>query len=132
MQTEQPSKRVCIDEVPGVPSPLAHKSIAVVSQGVVYVSGQLGKGEDGRPLPTVEAQVQQALDQIERILAAAGSDLQHVLRMGVYATDIAHLLVVSDAVRQRVPLNPPANFGVQVSGLALGADVEIEVVAAVA
>lgn len=115
-----------------IPQPIAYKSMAVVAGGVVYVSGQLGKGEDGKILPTIEEQGYQAMRQVEAILKASGSDLDHILRMGIYVTDIRYLKVMSKIKRELIAQDPPASFGVEVTGLALGAMVELEVIAMVA
>ena len=114
-----------------IPQPIAYKSMAVVAGGVVYVSGQLGKGEDGKILPTIEEQGYQAMRQVEAILKASGSDLDHILRMGIYVTDIRYLKVMSKIKRELIAQDPPASFGVEVTGLALGAMVELEVIAMV-
>lgn len=117
--------------VPGVPAPLAHKSMAVVSGSTVYVSGQIGKGEDGLPLPTVEEQAHQAFMQVKAILQACGSDLEWIVRTGIYVTDIEDLLAVSAVKKRLIPDEPPASFGMQVSALALGAAVEVEAIAVI-
>lgn len=117
--------------VSGVPAPLAFKSMATVHNGVVYVSGQIGKGPDGQPLDGVEAQAVQAFEQLKAILEAAGSDLDNILRMATYVVNVDDLLVVSDVKRRYIKADPPASFGFAVAAIALGALVEIEAVAAV-
>jgi 2-iminobutanoate/2-iminopropanoate deaminase len=118
--------------VTDIPQPLAHKSMAVVSGNLVFVSGQLGKGPDGTILPTVQEQIEQVFRQLDAILRAAGSDLNHVLRMGMYVTDIDYMMQISDYKKKLIPHDPPASFGYQVQALALGAALEIEVVAVLA
>ncbi|GAA2581959.1 RidA family protein [Dactylosporangium fulvum] len=129
-ETQAPTRRVV--NLTGIPQPLAHKSMAVVSGNTIYVSGQLGKGDDGKPLPTLREQGYQAMRQLEAILKAAGSDLNHILRMGIYVTDINGLMTISDIKKELIPNDPPASFGYEVSALALGALVEIDAIAVVA
>ncbi|HET7415621.1 MAG TPA: RidA family protein [Arthrobacter sp.] len=117
--------------VPGVPAPVAYKSMATVWNGTAFVSGQIGKGPDGQPIADVRGQVEQAFRQIGAILEGVGSSLDMVLLMGVYVTDIGTLSIVSDVRRKFIPSDPPASFGVEVAQIALGAAVELQVVAAV-
>ena len=123
------SRRVI--NVSSIPQPVAYKSMATVHNGVVYVAGQLGKGPDGKPLPTIREQGYQAMRQLEAILKEAGSDLDHILRMGIYVTDIQYLKDISAIKRELIAKDPPASFGFEVTRLALGAMVEIEAIAAV-
>lgn len=118
--------------VADIPQPLAYKSMAVVSGNLVFVSGQLGKGPDGKILPDVNDQIRQVFHQLDAILCAAGSDLNHILRMGMYVTNIDDMMLISELKEELIPNDPPASFGYQVQALALGAAVEIEVVAVLA
>jgi 2-iminobutanoate/2-iminopropanoate deaminase len=67
-----------------VATPGGHYSHAIVHDGTVHVSGQLGRGPgmtDGEA-GDVEAQTRRCLGNIEAILRAAGSDLQQLLHFG--------------------------------------------------
>jgi enamine deaminase RidA (YjgF/YER057c/UK114 family) len=59
-------------------------SEAVVHNGVVYVAGQVGQ-----PGADVETQARQALAEVDRILAQAGTDKTRILQTIVWLADIA-------------------------------------------
>jgi 2-iminobutanoate/2-iminopropanoate deaminase len=58
---------------------------------LVYTSGQLGLDETGAIAEDYDGQVGNAFANLERILTAAGSGLDKVIRTTVYQTDIANL-----------------------------------------
>ena len=56
---------------------------------LVFVSGQGGVNPaTGTLAPDTEAQTEQCLKNVQTILEAAGSGLQHVLRCGVFLMDM--------------------------------------------
>ena len=66
-----------INDVPGYPAPHSPFSHAVVANGFVFVSGQIGAGA------TIQEQTRQSLRNVEKILQAAGSSLEHVVKVTV-------------------------------------------------
>jgi enamine deaminase RidA (YjgF/YER057c/UK114 family) len=62
-------------------------SPAVRSNGFLFVSGQVGSREDGSPEPDFEAQVRLAFDNLNAILAAAGSSFEDVVDVTVFIVD---------------------------------------------
>src|SRR5690242_5471029 len=75
---------------PALPAPAGPYSPAVAFERLVFVSGQgANDPKTGRLIgPDVEAQTEQCLKNVQTILEAAGSSLQHVLRCGVFLADI--------------------------------------------
>jgi 2-iminobutanoate/2-iminopropanoate deaminase len=73
------------------PRPAGHYSQALVHGGVVYVAGQLPIDPNWPDAPhgSVEEQVVRVLRNVEAILHAAGSDLESLLAVTIYVTDIA-------------------------------------------
>lgn len=68
----------------------AHRySPAVRSNGLLFVSGQVGSREDGSPEPGLEAQVRRAFENLNAVLAAAGCTFDDVLDVTVFMTDPA-------------------------------------------
>ncbi|GAB3321012.1 RidA family protein [Hymenobacter humi] len=57
---------------------------------ILYCSGQTAMSEDGQPLhpDDMAAQLGLALDNLEAVLGAAGMSLAHLVRLGVYTTDV--------------------------------------------
>lgn len=69
--------------------PLGHYSQAVMHNKTVYVATQLGIVPD-KPIivGSIEEQTKAALNNIQAILHAAGSDLTKVLKITIYLSDI--------------------------------------------
>ena len=115
-----------------LPAPAGPYSPAVVFERLVFVSGQGAKDPATGRLagPDVETQTEQVLKNIAAILEAAGSGMNHVLRCGVFLTDIAEFALMN-AVYSRVFGNHrPARTTVQVVALpTLGLRVEIDAIA---
>jgi len=115
-----------------LPAPAGPYSPAVVFERLVFVSGQGAKDPATGRLagPDVETQTEQVLKNIAAILEAAGSGMNHVLRCGVFLTDIAEFARMN-AVYSRVFGNHrPARTTVQVVALpTLGLRVEIDAIA---
>src|SRR5205809_3323768 len=75
---------------PNLPTPVGPYSPGVAFERLVFVSGQGATDPATGQLVggDVEAQTTQCLKNVEAILKAAGTDLRHVLRCGVFLVDI--------------------------------------------
>jgi 2-iminobutanoate/2-iminopropanoate deaminase len=116
------------------PAPGGHYSQATVHNETIYVAGLLPIALHG-PLPASAAfdvQVALVFDNLEHILKAAKSDLQHVLRTTVYVTDIEHWPRFNELYAARFGAHRPARTFVPVSTLHFGYAVELDAIAAVA
>ena len=121
-------------ETPGAPRPAGHYSQAVVHGGLVFVAGQLPvrpeAPRDARPPGDAEEQTERALRNVEAILAAAGTDLGHLLSVTVYVSDISLWPRVDAAYSRVLGDHRPARAVVPVRELHHGYLVEIQAVAA--
>ena len=117
---------------PNAPQPAGHYSQAIVHNGLVYVAGQLAidpaTGE--RKLASIEEQTEQTLKNVAAILEAAGSDLQHVLKMTVYISDIDLWGAVNETYARVFGDHRPARAIIPVKDLHYGFQIEIEAIAA--
>lgn len=106
-------------------------SPAIVSDGVLYVSGQVAQDPATGALvgDDAAAQAEQVLRNAAAILRAAGKDLSHVVRVGVFLTDIADFQSVNAVYARHFEAPYPARTTVAVSALPLGARVEMEFIA---
>lgn len=115
------------------PSDLGSFSEAVATSGAgrwIQVSGMIGFGDDGKVVGGgVAAETAATFDVIEGILGRAGADPSHIVRMGVFMTDLADYGEFSQARAERFGDRLPASAAVQVAGLLLGAQIEIDAVA---
>jgi len=98
---------------------------------LVFVSGQGGVDpKTGTLAPDVEAQTEQCLRNVQAILEAAGSGLQHVLRCGVFLVDMSEFTKMNGVYARMFGDHRPARTTVQVAGLpGAGLRVEIDAVA---
>jgi 2-iminobutanoate/2-iminopropanoate deaminase len=117
---------------PGLePSSLPFSKI-VEANGFVFLAGQIGDapGSDG-PVPGgMEAEARAMLENVGRLLGAVGLDYRDVVKCTVYITDFADFAAMNAVYREFFPTEMPTRATVAVTALALGAKVEIEVMAA--
>jgi enamine deaminase RidA (YjgF/YER057c/UK114 family) len=107
-------------------------SKAVLAGDTLYISGQTGAGLDGSPpvLGDPAAQARQACENVKVLLAEAGGDLSHAVKLTVYITDRAYREPVYQVIAEYFGPHAPASTGVIVDGLALAELlVEIDVTA---
>ncbi|WP_066413861.1 RidA family protein [Halorubrum aethiopicum] len=111
-----------------VPDALGPYSQAIVSDGTVHVSGKTGVDpETGEAPESVGEQTTQTLANVERILEAAGTDADAIVRATVYLTDMDDYDEVNEAYRSYLSEPYPARTCVEVSRLPAPLDVEITV-----
>ena len=102
-----------------LPKPAGPYSPGVVYERLLFVSGQgaIDPATGKLAGPDVETQTEQVLNNIGSILEAAGSSLQHVLRCGVFLTDIAEFPKMNGVYSRVFGANRPARTTVQVAAL---------------
>ena len=107
-----------------------------LSQGIrwgdlLFISGQAGYSEDGRIVTGgFRAQGEQAFLNLARALVAGNSNLDKVVKVTIFLTDMAHFNDVVELRRKHFSLPYPADSNVQVSGLYTPeAMIEIEAIA---
>ena len=121
---------VSTDKAPGAVGPYSQ---AVIANGMVYTSGQIGlvpgtkdfAGED------LEAQTRQVLKNLEAVLVAAGSGLDRVVKTMVFLADMNDFAAFNPIYAEAFDAAKPARSTVQAAALPLGARVEIEAIALV-
>ena len=115
-----------------LPAPVGPYAPGMIFGNLVFVSGQAGRDPATGQLAgaDVEAQTEQILRNIQAILEAAGSGLQHVLRCGVFLVDMREFSRMNDVYASAFGTHRPARTTVEVSGLpGDGLRVEIDAVA---
>jgi len=101
-----------------LPAPVGPYSPGVGFERLVFVSGQGGVDpKTGALAPDVEAQTEQCLRNVQTILDAAGSGLQHVLRCGVFLIDMREFAKMNGVYARVFGDHRPARTTVQVAGL---------------
>jgi 2-iminobutanoate/2-iminopropanoate deaminase len=116
-----------------LPSPVGPYSPGIRAGNLVFVSGQAGRDPaTGEIAGDVEAQTEQTLKNIAAILEAAGSNLSHVIRCGVFLIDIGDFQKMNGVYGRVFGGHRPARTTVQVAALPEpGLLVEIDAVALV-
>jgi 2-iminobutanoate/2-iminopropanoate deaminase len=120
--------------IAGGPRPVAPFSHAVESDGWVFVTGQMPTDPDApdAPLPAgIEAQTRRVMENLKIVLAGAGLGLQHVLQARIYLTAFERDYQAMNATYRTyfAPGRLPARTCIGVTALAVGALVEIDLVA---
>jgi 2-iminobutanoate/2-iminopropanoate deaminase len=109
-------------------------STAVRNGDLLFLSGQIGTVPGTSPPQLaeggVEAETRQAFENIRTVLATAGLDLDNVVKCTVFLADIGDYDAMNSAYVTFFPDVPPARSAMAGSGLALGARVEVECIAA--
>jgi 2-iminobutanoate/2-iminopropanoate deaminase len=120
-------------KLPNVPEPKGHYSSAVEHNGLIFVSGQLpmDHGSGAVESGAIEAQTELALRNVEAILKEAGSDLNHVLQVTIYISDIEDWGAVNAVYARIFGEHKPARAIVPVKDLHFGTKIEIQAIAAV-
>lgn len=109
-------------------------STAVRTGDLLFLSGQIGTRPGVSPPQVVEggveAETRQTLENIRTVLAADGLTLEDLVKCTVFLADIADYAAMNTVYLEFFPSDPPARSAMAGSGLALGARVEIECIAA--
>jgi enamine deaminase RidA (YjgF/YER057c/UK114 family) len=105
----------------------------MVHNGVVYVAGQLPLDPNWPDAPhgTAEEQTRRVLRNVEAILRTAGSDLDHLLTVTIYITDVALWPAVNAAYAGVLGNHRPARTVVPVPALHHGYVIEVTATGAV-
>lgn len=113
------------------PKAVGPYSQAILAGELVFCSGQIpldpatGQLLEG----DIAAQTGRVLDNLAAVLAAAGSDLAHVVKTTVFLADLGDFAAMNEAYATRFGEHRPARSTVQVAALPRGARIEIECIA---
>jgi 2-iminobutanoate/2-iminopropanoate deaminase len=111
-----------------LPKPRGPYSPGVILDRLIFVSGQgaIDPATDSLAGLDIETQTEQVLKNIAAILEAAGSSLKHVLRCGVFLTDIRDFPRMNAVYGRMFGENRPARTTVQVA-LLPASDLKVEI-----
>lgn len=112
------------------PAAVGPYSQAVKTDGLVFVSGQLGLDpETGTLVDGLEAQTRQVLANLKSILTASDSHVDNIVKTTIFLANMADFAAVNSIYAESFTGAPPARSTVEVSALPLGGLVEIEAIA---
>ena len=114
------------------PAAIGPYSQAMVVNGLVYTSGKIALNPQTGALKgdSIEAQAEQAIQNLKAILEAAGSSLENVVKTTCFLQRMSDFAAFNAVYGQYFP-GKPARSCVEVAALPKGALVEVEVVAEV-
>lgn len=112
------------------PQAIGTYSQAVRTGSTVYLSGQIPLDPASGQLVAgdMEAQVRRVFDNLRAVALAAGGDLDSVVKLNVYLTDLGHFQLVNQVMAEYFSEPYPARAAVGVAALPRGAAVEMDCV----
>jgi len=122
-----PRRTIVTDQAPAA---IGTYSQAVEVDGTVYLSGQIPLVP--ATMEIVEGdfrrQIQQVFDNLRAVARAAGGDLDDVVKLTVYLTDLADFGTVNEVMGDYFSSPFPARAAIQVAALPRGARVEVDAI----
>jgi 2-iminobutanoate/2-iminopropanoate deaminase len=114
----------------GAPAAIGPYSHAVQAGGLLFCSGQIPLDPVRGELvgETAADQARQCLENLQAVCAAAGTSLDHALRLTVYMADLQEFGAVNEVYAAFFAEDPPARVAVGVAALPKGAQVEIDAI----
>ena len=112
------------------PQAIGPYSQAVKTTNLMFISGQIpldpvtGDLVEG----SIEDEANQVLKNLRSICEAAGYTLDDAVKITIFLTDLSNFSVVNDVMKEYFSEPYPARATVEVSGLPLGVNVEIEAI----
>ena len=112
------------------PQAIGPYSQAVKAGNLMFISGQIPLNPKTGDLvaESIEDQARQVLENVKSICEAAGHNLDDIVKISIFLTDLSNFAVVNDVMKEYFSEPYPARATVEVSGLPLGVNVEIEAI----
>ena len=112
------------------PQAIGPYSQAVKTDNLMFISGQIPMDPSTGNLVegSIEDEANQVLKNLKSICEAAGYSLDDAVKITIFLTDLGNFAVVNDVMKEHFSEPYPARATVEVSGLPLGVNVEIEAI----
>ena len=112
------------------PQAIGPYSQAVKAGGLVFISGQIPLNPETGDLVSgsIEDEANQVLQNIKSICEAAGYGMKDIVKITIFLTDLGNFATVNDVMKKHFSEPYPARATVEISGLPLGVNVEIEAI----
>lgn len=116
------------------PAAIGPYSQAVEVNGMVYLSGQIPLDPDSGELVSGDfaTHARRVLDNIKAVCAAAGGDMQDIVKLNVYLIDLGNFATVNEVMQEYFQEPWPARAAVAVAALPKGAQIEIDAIMSLA
>ena len=112
------------------PQAIGPYSQAVKTGNLIFISGQIPLNPKTGDLVSgsIEDEANQVIENIKSICVAAGYGLEGIVKITIFLTDLGNFAKVNEVMTEHFSEPYPARATVEVSGLPLGVNVEIEAI----
>ena len=120
-------KKIHTEKAPQAVGPYSQ---GVIHNGLIFCSGQIPLKADGELVAgDIRAQTTQVCENLRAVLTEAGSTLTQVVKTDVFLKDMNDFTAMNEVYGSYFKGDFPARETVAVSGLPLGVNVEISMIA---
>mgnify|MGYP000638353146 CR=1 FL=1 len=118
-------------QIPGAPAPIGPYSQAILTNGTLYVSGQIPLNPKTGELvnDSIEESTRQVMSNILSLLQEANMDTDNIVKCSIFLKDLNNFQIVNKIYAEYFRSTPPARETVQVVRLPMDVDVEISCIA---
>jgi len=121
----QEHKAINVSSAKGLPF-----SDGIVAGNTLYVAGQEGTDDAGKlAAGGISAETKAALDNIEKVVKAAGYEMKDIVSVTVYLADIHDFPEMNKVYKSVMPDPKPARATIQAAALVNNARIEISAIA---
>ncbi len=115
------------------PSAIGPYSQAIRAGQLVFLSGQIPLDPATMEITgsDFEARARQVFDNLKAVAVQAGGDLDHIVKLTIYLTDLDNFATVNTVMEDYFQEPFPARAALGVASLPKGADVEAEAILSV-
>ena len=108
-----------------------HYTPGIISHGMLYISGQLSIDPDTREVPQgdIYEHARLALNNVDRVLKAAGLGRNKVVQVRIFTTDVAYWDAINKVYKEFFGEHKPARVITISPSLHFGCKIEIEAIA---
>jgi len=112
------------------PQAIGPYSQAVKTGNLMFISGQIPLNPETGDLVSgsIADEANQVLKNIKSICEAAGNSLEDIVKITIFLTDLDNFATVNEVMKEHFSEPYPARATIEVSGLPLGVNVEIEAI----
>lgn len=113
------------------PTPIGPYNQAVLAGNTLYISGQIAINPKSGELitSTIEAEIQQVMENLKAVLNEAGMDFNHVVKCSIFISDMNQFGKINEVYGSYFEKEFPARETVQVARLPKDVNVEISAIA---
>lgn len=117
---------------PSAAAAIGPYSVAVESNGFVFISGQVAfdPATGDKLVGSAESETRQIMENIGAVLSDVSLTFADVVKTTIFMTDMADYAAINAVYAEAVGASAPARSAVAVAALPAGFHVEIEVIAA--